>query len=72
MLYYNRSKEQNKRKPMKKNKTNINDQMFRDLCIFRDRMEIAIAALFRITHSNCLRSKKIAREALKEAEQIKL
>lgn len=57
---------------MKKNKTNTNDQMFRDLCVFRDRMEIAIAALFRIAHSNCLRSKKIAREALKEAEQIKL
>ena len=53
-----------------KNIRNNYDQLFRDLTIFRNRGEIAISALWKITHNNCLKSKKIAREALKDIEKI--
>lgn len=47
-----------------------NDQLFRDLCLFRDRGDMAIKALIEITKRNRFFARGIARRALKEIAEF--
>lgn len=54
----------------KPKKTKQNDQLFRDLCLFRDRGDMAIKALIEITKRNRFFARGIARRALKEIAEF--